>query len=243
MEYISRTDEIQKSKHVFEGILSVIRKAAELLKDGRAAKKTDLENIFPGLWTKLEERLEIAEVKDEYDFLSALSDKEQVCIGFKRGLLGDLTGEYIWFLIPIYSPDPGMPGNVVAMEASGDGGGKATYFFRIMDRNEYRQKRDKSELADITSEFLIKLNRCMLEINFRREPIYLTDEKINQPSYSRYRESIRQIPYLQTLRKHFIGRVIHGSSEQWEKDVLDLMQFNINARDNGEKWSKSLSRE
>ncbi len=199
MEYISRTDEIQKSKHVFEGILSVIRKAAELLKDGRAAKKTDLENIFPGLWTKLEERL--------------------------------------------YSPDPGMPGNVVAMEASGDGGGKATYFFRIMDRNEYRQKRDKSELADITSEFLIKLNRCMLEINFRREPIYLTDEKINQPSYSRYRESIRQIPYLQTLRKHFIGRVIHGSSEQWEKDVLDLMQFNINARDNGEKWSKSLSRE
>ncbi len=223
--------------------LSVIRKAAELLKDGRAAQRADLENIHPSLWIELEKRLEIAGIKDEYDYLVPLSDEKRVCIGFKRGLMGDLTGEYIWFLIPVYSRDESLPGNVVAMEASGDGGGKATYFFRIMDRDKYRQASDREELAAKAGEFMLQLNRCMLEINFRREPVYLADEKLSQPAYSKYKESIKQMPDLKILREHFLGRVFHRSPEQWKEDVTDIMRFNVNTDNNKAKWKESFNGE
>jgi hypothetical protein len=59
----------------------------------------------------------------------------------KRGLMGDLTGEYIWFLVPIFSIDSVQPGNAIAMEAtSNEGSGKATYFFRITDPQQYLNK-------------------------------------------------------------------------------------------------------
>lgn len=96
----------------------VIRKAARFMREGRAAKRSDIESISADLWIELEKRLEVVGIKEGYDFLKALSQQEKICVGLKRGLLGDLTGEYIWFLIPIYSVTRGEPGNAIAMEAT-----------------------------------------------------------------------------------------------------------------------------
>jgi hypothetical protein len=217
---------------------SVIRRAARFLKDGRAASRSDIESVSPGLWDELEKRLELAGVKGEYEFLKGMSRQQKLCIGMKRGLMGDLTGDYIWFLIPIYGKGAGEPGNAVAMEAStGEGGGRATYFFRIMGRAAYRATEDAQLLDGETDTLVRNMNRCMLEINFRREPIYLPDSKLEEPQYVRYRYAVKKLQGLQILRNLYIGRVVHSSPDQWKKDVMDLLSFNVSTPDEDIKWS------
>lgn len=216
----------------------IIRKAARFMKEGMAAKRSDIESISPELWEELEKKVEIFGIKEEYNFLKKISQKHKICIGMKRGLLGDLTGEYIWFLIPIYGDDAKEIGNAVAMEATSEQGtGKATYFFRIVGRDEY-QTLSLEEMDKKTDDFINKINRCMLAINFRREPIYLPDERLEEPRYLKYRYAIQKIPSLRVLRSLFIGRVIHSSSEQWEQDVMALLKFNVSTRDDEKKWKK-----
>ncbi len=218
---------------------SVIRRTARLMKEGKAARRSDIESISPELWAELEKKLEVSGIKEEYDFLKSLAQKEKMCIGLKRGLLGDLTGEYIWFLIPIYSTNPDEPGNVVAMEAiSGEGGGKATYFFRIVSRKEYPNFKNIEDLHKEIDNFIRRINRCMLAINFRREPIYLPDERLEDPQYQKYQFAIQKMPALRELRHLFIGRVIHSSPEQWKQDVIDLLKFNVTIMDNSANWKK-----
>jgi hypothetical protein len=217
----------------------VIRKVARFMKEGRAAKRSDIESISPDLWIELEKRLEVAGIKEEYDFLKALSQQEKICVGLKRGLLGELTGEYIWFLIPIYSLTRGEPGNAIAMEAAGDDGeGKATYFFRIVSRKDYPEFKEIEGLHKEADNLIIIINRCMVDINFRREPIYLPDERLGEPQYLNYRFAVQRLPGLQTLRHLFIGRVIHLSPEQWKEDVMNLLKFNVSAQDDTIRWTK-----
>lgn len=221
---------------------SVIREAARFMKEGKAARRSDIESLSPELWKRLEMQLEIAGLKEEYSFLKSLSQQDRICIGFKRGLLGDLTGDYIWFLIPIYSTNSQDPGNAVAMEAaSEDGGGKATYFFRIVSRKEYPAFKNIQDMHKEVDNFIKGINRCMLTTNFRREPIYLSDEKLLVPQYTRYRFAIQKLPALQTLRRLFIGRVIHSSLEQWKQDVAELLKFNVTTLDDSARWAKAAT--
>jgi len=71
--------------------------------------------------------------------------------------------------------------------------------------------------------------------------VYLTDEKLEEPQYSKYKFSIRRLPELQFLRDFFIGRVIHASPQQWKKDAEDLLRFNINTEDEKARWEKVRS--
>ena len=218
---------------------SAIRRAAGLLKDGRAARRSDLEAISPDLWIGLEENLEAMGLAEKYGFLKSLSQRDRTCIGFKRGLLGDLTGEYAWFLVPIYDTDPDRPGNAVAMEAvSEDGTGRATYFFRIIGRGAYREAQGMDLLHREADAFIRTMNRCMLAINFRREPIYFPEQRLMEPRYAHYRVAVEKIPELKTLRDHFIGRVLHPSSQQWQRNVIDLLRFNVSARDDSCRWQR-----
>ncbi len=217
----------------------IIREASQHLKDGKAAKKTTLDDISPILWQELEEKLELIGVKEDYDFLKDFAESKKMCMGIKRGLLGDMTGEYLWFLFPIYHQDNKIPGNVIAMEAMNtEGKSQATYFFKMMSRKTYAKKQSKDVLDQQADWFLDRINRCMLAINFRREPIYLSEEKLNDPRYEKYKTSIALIPELRDLRDAFIGRVIHGSLAQWQKDVLALLKFNVQSKVDKEKWEK-----
>ena len=186
-----------------------IKKASELLKDGRAVSKDALDKISPAIFANLEKKLMVLGIKESYDYLKSLSKAERVFIGIKRDLMGDLTGEYIWFLVPVFSE---KGGDFLAMEAAStiEGGGKATYFFKI----------PKEENLD---DLVKKLNRCMLAINFRREPIYLKDEDLEKPDYSKYKIAVSRIPELKLLRQLFVGRVIHTSPENWKENVNNLI--------------------
>jgi hypothetical protein len=128
------------------------------------------------------------------------------------------------------------------MEAiTGEEGGKATYFFRILKRSEIG-KFNNNELNQKIDEFIKKINRCMLAINFRREPIYLPDEKLQEPQYEKYRYSIAKIQELQELRKLFIGRALHFSFDNWKNDVVSILNFNISEKDDGKRWEKMKGR-
>jgi hypothetical protein len=218
---------------------SELRKVARLMKEGWAAGRNGIEAVSPSLWNVLEKKLESAGIGEEYNFLKVLAEPEQIAIGVKRGLLGDLTGEYIWFLVPISGSDPKSPGNAVAMESiSTEGTGRATYFFRIAGRKDYPALSKEDFRAEV-DQFIRNLNRCMFEINFRREPIYLPDEKLTDPQYVKYYFAAQKIPSLQLLRRLFIGRVIHSNPEQWKKDVMDLLEFNVTCGDDSARWQKS----
>jgi hypothetical protein len=186
-----------------------IKRTSELLKDGQAVSKDELDKISPEISTNLEKKLPTLGIKESYDYLKSLSKSKQVFIGIKRDLMGDLTGEYIWFLVPVFSE---KGGNFLVMEAAStiEGGGKATYFFKIPEGKN---------LDNLVKKF----NRCMLAINFRREPIYLKDEDLEKPDYSKYKTAIAKIPELRLLRQLFVGRVIHTSPENWKEGVDNLI--------------------
>lgn len=71
-----------------------IRQAARLLKDGPAASRQDLDTACPGLWAGLERRLRDRGMYEKCEYLKSLSEPDTIHGEIKRGLLGDLTGEY-----------------------------------------------------------------------------------------------------------------------------------------------------
>ena len=249
---------------------TVINKLAALMKDGQAAKRKEIEQQSPDFWRRLTKRIDEAGLTTEYEFLNSLAAKDQVCVGIKRGLMGDLTGTYIWMLFPLLSLETNRLSNTIALEAfntqdnteenkgqsTTNAGSEiaietnqtpnekqkpattgATYFFRATGREEYSQIRDE-DLTKKLDSFIKNINRSMIEINFRREPIYLTDNQLESTEYTQYRFAIAKIPSLKTLRDQFIGRVIHASQEQWKTDVNSLLAFNAKSIDDKEKWSK-----
>ncbi|MDD5659878.1 MAG: hypothetical protein PHR39_07720, partial [Actinomycetota bacterium] len=94
-----------------------VRNVARLLRDGRAAMKKDIERYSSQVWKSLEKKIDKAGAAAEYNYLKSLSYDDKVAIGLKQGLMGELTSDYIWFLIPISSNNPKNPGNAIAMEA------------------------------------------------------------------------------------------------------------------------------
>lgn len=240
-----------------------LRKIASLMKDGRAAKRKDLEDLSKTFWHRLAKKIDEAAFKAEYDFLDSSSISAQEYVGLKRGLMGDLTGSYTWMLFPLRDPSSGRLSNTLAMEAfnnqdssqqknpeqpsneeesesnetAGPNGAGATYFFRFMERKEYA-KASEEELFGRLADFIKLLNRAIIDINFRREPIYLSNEQLESTKYTQYRFAIESIPSLKLLRSQFIGRVIHSSLEQWKSDISNIVAFNTKSLDDNEKWKK-----
>ncbi|MGI0017032.1 MAG: hypothetical protein ACREBU_26715, partial [Nitrososphaera sp.] len=207
---------------------SVIRALARLMKDGKAAKRSDIESVSREMWSALEKKLEQTSIWEPYQYLKSIGRQEKIAAGIKRGLMGDLTGIHVWILIPIYSSAP--TGNAIALESvrlsssSQDGelanseappqqdseisaGRSATYFFRIVGRGDYPAMAGNVKDLDIKVDNLIpKMNQLMLDINFRREPIYLSDDRLrSDPKYARYRFAAQKVTSLKELRMLFIG--------------------------------------
>jgi hypothetical protein len=108
---------------------------------------------------------------------------------------------FFWFFFP-------LAGGVAAWEAS-TGGGRATYFFRI----------DTSQ----PEASIAKLTNGLALVNFRREPVYLSDTSLaQQKEFHRYAIGARKLPDLRTLRAAFIGRAMHSDVEKWtaQMDVV-----------------------
>ena len=129
-----------------------------------------------------------------------------------------------WFLFPL-AAKPGLkgPASVVAWEATSHTG-RATYFFRIPSAGAEGRGMNMAEAKDTLETAVHRLNRALVLLNFRREPIYLSDDALAaQLSYRRYVIACRNLPVLRELRASYLGRAIHTTPEDWEKQVNDLL--------------------
>ncbi len=213
-----------------------LREAIPFFSDGKSVSRNQIESISPQLWVSIDKKIQDSGLLEEYTHLKKLSNQGEVWVGIKRGLLGELTGEYIWFMVPIFSKDPNRPGNTLVVEAvSTLDSGLATYIFRIMDREKYGKGIEEELMRQEAHKFMDKTNQCMIEINFRREPIYLSEDKLVEPENEKYLYATKKLDSLKHLRKQFVGRIIHSSPEQWKKSLEELLTYNIRRIDNEEK--------
>jgi hypothetical protein len=131
----------------------------------------------------------------------------------------------VWFLAPIYDVDPSKLGNALVLEAaSDDASSRATYVFRMMDGDRYRSGLSQEELDSATEAAKRLVNRCLIDVNFRREPIYLGEEQLRGADYERYFYAVKKMPGLRLLRERFLGRVFHTSLEKWKSDLSALIK-------------------
>jgi hypothetical protein len=69
-----------------------------------------------------------------------------------------------------------------------------------------------------------QLNRAIVLLNFRREPIYLSEDSLQlQARFRRYAIACRKLPELVRLRSSFLGRAIHSSPEAWQKQFESFL--------------------
>jgi hypothetical protein len=228
-----RSRNIIKSLHpgISDGELT---KMSVLMREGKAASFADISELSPPFMTILENRLR-SELPDSYEALMRKGRRDMARYGFKHGLMDGVTGDYVWFLVPIFSNDPSVPGNAIAFEASGSDSARATYLFRIMGRAAYADC-STSELLKAVGPAMERTADALTEINFRREPIYLDEADLLKDEFSHYRYAIDALPGLKDLRGRFIGRLNHGSAEKYSKDLDALLLFNKESMSDLERW-------
>ena len=133
-----------------------------------------------------------------------------------------------WFFFPLArNPAAQSPSDLVAWEATSQSG-RATYFFRLVPSVWSGRPANAAEGSISADAVIQQLNRAIVLLNFRREPIYLSDDALQiEPRYRRYAIACRKIPELRRLRASFLGRAIHTSPQAWQKQVQEfLLQAN-----------------
>ena len=73
------------------------RQLARLMREGRAASCSEIDAVSPRFWPLLEQKVEQSAIKEEYHYLKSIGRPEQMAMGVKRGLMGELSGDYVWF--------------------------------------------------------------------------------------------------------------------------------------------------
>jgi hypothetical protein len=69
-----------------------------------------------------------------------------------------------------------------------------------------------------------RLNLVLAMLNFRRRPIYLSDEELAMdPRFHRYAIAARRMPEVREVRASFLGRALHSSLEAWQVQVTSIL--------------------
>ncbi|HEY6351061.1 MAG TPA: hypothetical protein VI636_16785 [Candidatus Angelobacter sp.] len=232
-----------------------LQKTAGILREGQSASVAKLAAINPKIPSALTANAVDKDLKPYYDDLVARNGNGMLYAGFKlirqegkengAGSGGDASDQgddqdqdapaagadgseapdadtdapetLYWFFFPI-------PGNVVAWEASSKSG-RATYFFRMVDPAEAAQLRDPSQGPVLIDAAVRRLNRVLGMLNFRRRPIYLSDDQLDMdPKFHRYAIAARRLPDLRQVRASFLGRAFHSSHEAWQGQVKGILE-------------------
>ena len=179
---------------------------ADLLMEGMIVPEEDIRALAPVFADALHSRLSSSEIAHEYAYLRTLAG--DMAVGVKRGLMGELTGETIHTLTPVFEK------NIVILESLGEGAA-ATYVFRMSV--------DGQTLRDSWRQWLLAFNDSMLAVNYRREPVYLSEEALKAEKYENYRGALHRSEGLRRLRALFMGRVSHNGFELWKKNIESYM--------------------
>ncbi len=202
-EYDKRIAELRKQTREKLSLIAPADDAlAQLLMEGMIVPEQDVRALSSVFADGLHNRLLSSQITQEYSYIRILS--EDMAIGIKRGLMGALTGEIIHTLTPVFEK------NLVIMESLGEGAA-ATYLFRMSakgqtSRDEWRQ-------------WLLSFNDSMLAVNYRREPIYLSEEALAAEKHEHYRGALHRSEGLRRLRELFVGRVSHSGFESWKEKL------------------------
>ena len=217
------------------------RRLAQALPDGVPAQRAQLDAIAPRVWTTLvESAVRDRKLKESFEALSALCPADQIAAGIKETNArqdadgeeeepeepeeapeeeeaeeNPMTGRVVWFLFPIISPERSKPGNAIAVEVA-NRQGRATYLFRIAPPQVYREA-SWDELRSLARDRIRSVSRALVALTFKREPIFLAEDKLRSGRYSRYRLAMRLSAPLKSARATFVGRAIHGKA--WRRQL------------------------
>jgi hypothetical protein len=124
-----------------------------------------------------------------------------------------------WYFVPLADED-GAPMNAVAQEVTSEEG-HATYVFRLLEPERWDEadRAGGDVLADAVAGGIARLNRALLTLNFRREPILATDDEIATGRFARYRVAVRHLDHLRWARRSYLGRATHTGT--WEQQVRE----------------------
>jgi hypothetical protein len=120
---------------------------------------------------------------------------------------GDGLEVLYWFFFPL-AAGKGAPTHVAWEATSREG--RATYLFRL-------QPGESAERA------IAAINRGLVALNFRREPVYLDAPTLElELRYRHYAIAQRKVPDMGRVRQAFVGRAIHRTPASWARQ-LDAM--------------------
>lgn len=192
-EYDARTAGlIRQTTARLAEIAPVTDTLARLMPEGLVVPVDSIRAVSPEFADALDKSLAASQIAREYAHIKSVCDK--LAVGIKRGLMGDLTGESLVLLGHVAGA-----GRVI-MESLG--AAAATYVFRMDTGWE---------------SFVPAFNESMLAVNFRREPIYLSDEALQTQAHTAYRYALTRCPALARLRSLFVGRAGHSGFDAWKR--------------------------
>jgi hypothetical protein len=129
----------------------------------------------------------------------------------------DRPANTMWYFTPLAKE--GRPVNLVAQEVTSDEG-HATYVYRLTEPDRFASLAG-DPLTEEVAAGIGRLNRTLLTLNFRREPIYLPEDQIATPRYAKYAVALRKLDYLRWTREAFLTRLIHN--ESWDRQLADAL--------------------
>lgn len=175
--------------------------------DGLAVPIKTAEAAFPSLAEAMVGELKQASLGESWNAALETGLAGSARIGRKEALKAS-DGLYRWFFVPVVRNEKAA----VIMEASGEGSsGRATYVFRVPGGPE------------AVEQAMDSLNYALVMVNFRREPIYMSEAQMHRPENEHYLRSAERVPALRDLRENFLGRVSHTGSETWKKGLEVLL--------------------
>jgi hypothetical protein len=209
-----------------------LQSAAQLMAEGKVAKRNDLDRISTGCWTILERQIEQSLLSESYHQLITLGLPSLAATGLHK----TVDNVQIWYLVPILGT-AAAGGNTLAMETVSETG-HATYLYWVVPRSKFPTTSSESFNQE-AGRIIDVINEAMIATSFRREPIYLTDEQLETSNYSRYLYAAKNLEPLKFLREHYYARIIHSTPEQWKNDLNEALIFNTTANDDHLRWSKT----
>jgi hypothetical protein len=154
--------------------------------------------------------------KDEAEGGGAAPDAEGADLGANSQ--ESETPVVFWLFVPLAGTAAGGGHGLVAWEPT-TGAGRATYLFRLGAASGWPANPDPLAAPSVDAE-IERLNGGLLSLNFRREPIYQSDDALARtPAYRRYVIANRRLPELRRLRAAFAGRAIHSSLDRWQAEL------------------------
>jgi hypothetical protein len=209
-----------------------LQATAHLMSEGKAAKRQEIEKVSPEIWKLLEQYINQSPLAETYAHLARIGLPDQTASGLHK----TLDNVYIWILTPILgTKDTG--GNTLAMEVTSETG-HATYLYRVMPRKDFPATSKESFRSEV-DKTIDMVNEAMIDTGFRREPIYLSDQQLLTPSYSKYLYASKNLEPLKFLRERHYARIIHHTNDQWKSDLVAALLFNTSTSDDDAVWSKS----